>query len=174
MKKTIRTEGKISIDDTCLYDDNFLHSLYAHKYGNKIPTLHIANRKHIKQAHYAILFYDASTEGKFVHWFVYNIHIPELPDTVDNKFFQDHSYPTFRNDFGNPGYGGPEPPSGIHHYVLQPIKYMDEITEDEVSGAMHIHQASTYDRVMSLFKNRENEEFIESTEILYDSKNKGE
>ncbi len=174
MKKAILTEGKIEVDPVCLYDGNYLHSQFARKYGNKIPTLHIQNKKHIQHPHYAVLFYDKSTPNNFVHWFVYNIHIPDLRDVVDNQFFMSNNYPTMHNDFGSPGYGGPQPPSGVHTYVFQPIKYETEITKQEVNDVMHLHQKETYERIMALFKNRDNVEFIEPTEVLYDSKNHGE
>ena len=58
--------------------------------------------------------------GLFVHWLVYHIPVsvkeldegvppvPELPNGIRQG----------RNGFGEIGYGGPQPPSGIHRYFL--------------------------------------------------------
>ena len=72
---------------------------------------------------------DASS-GDFVHWVVYNIPTDidgfkenaEISDIVDLGM----------TDFGRVGYGGPCPPSGIHHYHFK-LYALDEMIETEGS-----------------------------------------
>jgi Raf kinase inhibitor-like YbhB/YbcL family protein len=54
--------------------------------------------------------------GTFVHWLVYNIP----PDTLE---ITEGTLPIgaveAENDYGQKGYGGPQPPSGTHRYVFK-------------------------------------------------------
>ncbi len=56
-----------------------------------------------------------SSSGTFTHWILYNIS-PLENNTPENSLPKDSG--TIPNDFGNPGYGGPCPLIGIHHYVF--------------------------------------------------------
>lgn len=57
--------------------------------------------------------------GTFRHWAVLNIppDTDRLPESVDTAP-GDKPFKYLRNDFGNAGYDGPQPPrgSGLHHY----------------------------------------------------------
>jgi len=71
---------------------------------------------------FAIIFDDPDAPSRiWVHWVLYNIpaeqagleeHIPNDKKLADGAL---HAI----NDFGNYGYGGPCPPSGIHRYVMK-------------------------------------------------------
>lgn len=52
----------------------------------------------------------------WVHWVVFNIDstISELPENTVPKAGTEGL-----TDFGKPGYGGPCPPSGTHHYLFK-------------------------------------------------------
>lgn len=56
--------------------------------------------------------------GRFIHWLLYNIP----PSTLQ---ILDGQTPAGAiegiNDFGKSGYGGPQPPSGTHHYHIRLI-----------------------------------------------------
>ncbi len=62
----------------------------------------------------APLVSDRGTYG-FVHWVMYN-----LPADVHKLKEGEAGFALGRNDFGNPGYGGPMPPAGHgrHHYYF--------------------------------------------------------
>lgn len=51
----------------------------------------------------------------FVHWVLYNI-----PADITSLSEGDDGYTSGKNDFGNPGYGGPMPPEGhgVHQYYF--------------------------------------------------------
>ncbi len=63
---------------------------------------------------------DPDAVGTWVHWVVYNIPgdatglLEDLPDgeTLANGGMQGE------NSWGDPGYGGPCPPRGSHHYIF--------------------------------------------------------
>jgi len=54
--------------------------------------------------------------GDWVHWLVWNIN-PETKLITENESPQGAIQGT--NDFGKQNYGGPCPPSGIHHYQFK-------------------------------------------------------
>src|ERR1051325_11461887 len=50
--------------------------------------------------------------GSFTHWLVWKI-----PPSTTSIAEGQHLGTEEQNGFGKPGYGGPCPPSGLHHYV---------------------------------------------------------
>ena len=81
----------------------------------------------------------------FVHWLVYDIEgtpTGSLPTGVSSS---PDSPPQGTNSFGKPGYGGPCPPSGTHHYRFT-MSALDEVLEvtgtprvDDLRAAMAGH-----------------------------------
>jgi Raf kinase inhibitor-like YbhB/YbcL family protein len=59
--------------------------------------------------------------GTFVHWVLYDL--PPLTQQLPEGVPKQPKLPTGgiqgKNDFGNPGYGGPCPPSGTHRYIFK-------------------------------------------------------
>ena len=98
------------------------------RYGkNQIPNLQISN---LKKKYFAIFIYDISTPNKFVHWFIYNIPKSSLQNFLykiqnHEKRFQslNLNIHQIKNDFHKIGYGGPQPPSGIHTYKIILYEY---------------------------------------------------
>ena len=65
---------------------------------------------------YALIVEDPDApSGTFTHWLIYEIPkgASELKQGEGSAFTQGN------NDFGKSGYGGPCPPSGVHHYVFK-------------------------------------------------------
>ena len=62
----------------------------------------------------ALIVDDPDARG-FIHWIAFNIP-PGATGTIREGIYPDADPPQGRNDFGHLGYGGPCPPSGIHHY----------------------------------------------------------
>lgn len=57
----------------------------------------------------------------FVHWVVYDIpaEVRHLPEAVPPQATLLNGGVQGKNDFGNLGYGGPCPPSGVHRYFFK-------------------------------------------------------
>jgi Raf kinase inhibitor-like YbhB/YbcL family protein len=64
--------------------------------------------------------------GTWTHWLLFNVPpqvvaIPEAIPATSQIRLGAPDAPTYQgtNDFGKPGYGGPCPPGGTHHYVFR-------------------------------------------------------
>lgn len=59
--------------------------------------------------------------GNFVHWLLYSLpaHITTLPENLPAKEILDNGAKQGITDFGSTGYGGPNPPSGVHRYIFK-------------------------------------------------------
>jgi Raf kinase inhibitor-like YbhB/YbcL family protein len=66
--------------------------------------------------------------GDFVHWVVFNI--PADKDGLEENADMSDIADLGMTDFGRPGYGGPCPPSGSHHYHFK-LYALDEILRIE-------------------------------------------
>jgi Raf kinase inhibitor-like YbhB/YbcL family protein len=64
--------------------------------------------------------------GDFVHWVVFNIPV-EVNGFKENARVSEIA-DLGSTDFGRPGYGGPCPPSGTHHYHFK-VYALDEMLE---------------------------------------------
>ena len=80
--------------------------------------------------------------GLFTHWLVWNID-PKTTEIAENSVPKGAVQGT--NDYPNPGYGGPQPPSGTHRYYFK-IFALDQILDlksgakrAEVDAAMRGH-----------------------------------
>jgi Raf kinase inhibitor-like YbhB/YbcL family protein len=86
-------------------------------YGeNKVPPLHLdelpANTRSV-----ALLVEDPDApRGNFTHWILFNVD-PETRDIDEN--FVPALGRQGQNDFGEPAYDGPKPPSGEHRYYFR-------------------------------------------------------
>lgn len=85
---------------------------------------------------------DAPMDKPFVHWVLYGV-------PADTEGLDEGSAlgTPGTNDWGEPGYGGPQPPvgHGTHHYHFhvyaldQPVELDAGATKDELLGAMREH-----------------------------------
>jgi hypothetical protein len=70
----------------------------------------------------ALIVDDPDAPGQiFVHWVLYDIppEVQQLPKAIAPQATLLNGGTQGKNDFGNLGYGGPCPPSGIHHYFFR-------------------------------------------------------
>ena len=69
---------------------------------------------------FALVLYDPEG-GDWIHWAVFNIppKCSSIPEKASGTANMPAGCVELTNDFGSPGYGGPEPPpgSGTHHYI---------------------------------------------------------
>jgi Raf kinase inhibitor-like YbhB/YbcL family protein len=69
---------------------------------------------------YALIVEDPDApSGTFTHWLVFDIprNLNGLKQGAGND--QQSGFSQGKNDFGKIGYGGPCPPSGVHHYIFR-------------------------------------------------------
>lgn len=92
---------------------------------------------------FALIVNDPDAPKKvFVHWVVFNIpgNQTELPENVKKGDFLQGN-----NDFEKKSYGGPCPPSGMHHYYFTlyaldtHLNLPSEATKEELFQAMEHH-----------------------------------
>lgn len=127
---TVRA-GELKIVSPSFSNGGTIAAKFGHEGGNARPSLKIegvpANAKSL-----ALIVDDPDAPGGlFTHWLVWNID----PETTA---IGEHSVPKGvvegTNDFGEAGYGGPQPPSGTHRYYFK-IFALDQMLE-LASGAM--------------------------------------
>ena len=64
--------------------------------------------------------------GDFVHWIVFNIPVDK--DGLEENAKVNDIADLGKTDSGRPGYGGPCPPSGIHHYHFK-VYALDQVID---------------------------------------------
>jgi Raf kinase inhibitor-like YbhB/YbcL family protein len=88
------------------------------------------------------LIVDDPDARNFIHWVVFDIpgasagSLPEGLRATDAP-------PQGRNDFGRPGYGGPCPPSGTHHYRFTLWALSSRLGLNGTPSAAEVRTAST-------------------------------
>jgi len=94
-----------------------LEDRHANNKGNEQPALHFSGVP-AEAVELAVICHDpdAPLPDGFTHWVLYGLppSTVELPPNADDRFRPGP------NDFGNAGYGGPQPPPGHgpHHYYF--------------------------------------------------------
>jgi Raf kinase inhibitor-like YbhB/YbcL family protein len=91
--------------------------------NSKIPSKYTCDGKNVaprlivsdipSHAKVLVLIVDDSDapSGTWVHWTVFDVAVSSSEMEIDGSLGKEGL-----NDFGNVGYGGPCPPSGMHHY----------------------------------------------------------
>ncbi|WP_242057830.1 MULTISPECIES: YbhB/YbcL family Raf kinase inhibitor-like protein [Nostoc] len=100
----------------------------------------------------ALIVDDPDAPGRtFVHWVIYDIPntIHQLPEHTPTVKTLPNGGVQGKNDFGNFGYGGPCPPSGIHRYFFK-LYALDKsldlpagATKNQILAAMEGHILAT-------------------------------
>ena len=106
------------------------YSLYG---GNKSPPLSWSGAPE-GTVSFALIMEDADA-GNFSHWVIFNIPatVFELAENQPYTATIAGIGPQSINDFPGVGYGGPSPPSGVHHYYFR--LYALDITLNLSPGA---------------------------------------
>lgn len=111
-------QGSLSISSSAFEDYGMIPMKYTCDGENISPPLEISNVPNEANS-LALVMHDsdAPVEGGWTHWIVFNIK-PE-----SHIIFQEGSIPSGvmegTTNFQKPGYGGPCPPSGTHHYEFR-------------------------------------------------------
>ena len=89
---------------------------FSHEGGNSNPPLKIEGVPPNAKSLALIVDDPDAPSGLFTHWLVWNID-PKMTSIAE------HSVPNGAvegtNDFGESGYGGPQPPAGTHRYFFK-------------------------------------------------------
>ena len=101
---------------------------------------------------FVLVAHDPDAPGAdWLHWVAWNIPAATraLPAGVSTKDRLPDGTQQGRNDFGRPGYGGPCPPGGTHHYVFS-LRALDttltlpaKASRDAIEKAMQGHVLAT-------------------------------
>lgn len=106
------------------------------------PPLEIKNVPSKAKSLVLIMDDPDSPNGTFVHWLMWNI--PSEKTEVEEDQMADQEVEG-TNDFGNVGYGGPCPGSGVHRYFFRlyaldiTLKLPASTTRDELEEEMEEH-----------------------------------
>jgi Raf kinase inhibitor-like YbhB/YbcL family protein len=110
--------------------------------GKRIPALYTGDGRNISPplewtgtpegtAAFALSVEDLDAPGGiWVHWLMYDLPgtMCTLPEAVDPSSIVFSSAKQGRNDFGNFGYGGPEPPPSAEHRYVFSLLALDACT----------------------------------------------
>jgi Raf kinase inhibitor-like YbhB/YbcL family protein len=117
-QQPVNTSGTFHILSNAFKDGDSIPAIYTCDSSNISPELHW-NNPFKNAVTFALIVDDPDAPmGTWVHWVLYNIPVT---DTVLNEHTSkdtalsngaEQGIPSF----GKPGYGGPCPPSGVHHY----------------------------------------------------------
>ena len=106
----------MKIASSAFENKQMIPSKYTCDGENINPPLQITEVPSNTQSLVLIVDDPDAPSGDWVHWLVWNIN-PETKLITENESPQGAIQGT--NDFGKQNYGGPCPPSGIHHYQFK-------------------------------------------------------
>jgi len=137
----------------------FLLKSTSFENGGRIPRLYTCDGKDVSPALFwtgvpertaalALIVNDPDApRGDWVHWVLFDMPAKrrDLPEYVAVGDTIRGGGTHGLNDFGNLGWGGPCPPSGMHQYIFTlyaldaPLNLRARATRDDVVGAMRGH-----------------------------------
>src|SRR5690349_8163143 len=105
----------MKITSTAFAEGDTIPKQYTRDGADKSPPLHIEDVPEKAKSLVLIMEDPDAPSGTFTHWILFNIS----PGT---KEIHEDAAPVMatqgRSDWGEVGYGGPQPPSGEHHYFF--------------------------------------------------------
>lgn len=111
-------QGSLTLKSSVFEENEMIPTKYTCEGENVNPPLEFINIPEAAKS-LALLVHDsdAPIPGGWTHWIVFNI------DPMINRKIAENSVPEGAiegtTNFGLPGYGGPCPPSGTHHYEFR-------------------------------------------------------
>lgn len=111
---------------------------YSKEGGNKRPPLSFEDiPAHAKSL--AVIVDDPDApHGTFTHWLAFNISptVREIGENAASAPMQEG-----RNDYGQPSYGGPKPPSGEHRYFFKLYALDDSLSLPRGASRLDMEEA---------------------------------
>jgi Raf kinase inhibitor-like YbhB/YbcL family protein len=134
--------GKVKITSSAFQEGGTIPDKFSKNGQNVSPELRIegvpSNAKGL-----AIIVDDPDApSGLFTHWLAWNID-PKTPQIAEGS--APSGAVQGKNDFGDVGYGGPQPPSGTHRYYFKvfalnsPLDLKSGAKRKDVDAAMKGH-----------------------------------
>lgn len=132
----------MKISSSAFEEGGAIPDKFARKGGDKSPALNIEDVPDGAKSLVLIMDDPDAPKGLFTHWILFNVS----PRT---KEIHEDSAPVMatqgRNDYGDVGYGGPQPPSGEHRYFFK-LYALDSVLSlsrgakrEEIDGAIKGH-----------------------------------
>jgi Raf kinase inhibitor-like YbhB/YbcL family protein len=116
---------------------------YSKKGGNLSPPLEWHGMPAGTKSLALIVDDPDAPSGTFVHWLLYDIPISlsELAEGVQRTGHLPGGLRQGHNDFGEIGYGGPQPPSGTHRYFFRLFALDSELDLPPGASRKELEQA---------------------------------
>jgi hypothetical protein len=132
----------MTITSTAFQNNDEIPARYGRAYDDVSPPLDFEDFPE-NAASLALIMDDPdATSGTFTHWVVYNIS-PATTQIAEGELPSGATEGV--SDYGQEGYGGPQPPSGIHRYVFKLFALDSQLdlepgaTSEELQEAMEGH-----------------------------------
>lgn len=133
LKKEV-ARGVMKIESPSFSNNEMIPPNYTCDGANVNPPLMISGAPEDAKSLVLIVDDPDAPSKTWVHWTIWNID-PDTKEILENGIPQ--GAVEGMTDFGIPGYGGPCPPSGIHHYFFK--LYALDITLDLSSSASAVN-----------------------------------
>ncbi len=135
-----KVDAALMLTSPDMGEGEYIHHKFTCQGVNISPALEFVNVPE-KTKSLALIVHDPDAPGgDWVHWVVYNIPPEKL------EFSQGWAYGIEgKNDFGKESWGGPCPPSGIHHYIFAAyaldamLDLKKGVSRQELEAAMKNH-----------------------------------
>ena len=137
-------ESTFTLNSPAFKNGSPIPDKYAYKTGNLSPPLQWVGAPANTKS-FVLINDDPDAPSKvWTHWVLWNIpaDCKELKEGVGvkaSKIMGDISQGI--TDFGDAGYGGPAPPSGVHKYMLKLYALSDTLKLSKVSGKKKVEDA---------------------------------
>jgi Raf kinase inhibitor-like YbhB/YbcL family protein len=112
----VANAGEMKMSSPAFKDGGNIAAKFSREGGNTNPPLKIENAPANAKSLALIVDDPDAPGGLFTHWLVWNID-PKTTSIAEGSAPKGAIEGT--NDFGSSGYGGPQPPSGTHHYYFK-------------------------------------------------------
>lgn len=135
----------MKLTSSAFENNQYIPAKYTCDGDNVNPPLSITGTPEEAKSLVLIVDDPDATNGDWTHWTVFNI-------APDAKAIKENSVPAGsiegKTNFRNPGYGGPCPPSGIHHYQFKLYALPAVLNLDATAGKKDIEKAME-DRILA-------------------------
>ncbi|HUD46917.1 MAG TPA: YbhB/YbcL family Raf kinase inhibitor-like protein [Candidatus Baltobacteraceae bacterium] len=110
---------------------------YSKDGGNQRPPLRFEDVPATAKSLAIVVDDPDAPQGTFTHWLAYNIP----PDTREISDERTVTMQQACNDYGQPGYGGPRPPSGEHRYFFKLYALDDQLSLSRGASRLDLEEA---------------------------------
>ncbi len=113
-------QSGMALNSSAFSNDGAIPVKYTAKGDNLSPPLSWSSAPNNTKS-FAVLCQDPDAAGgNFTHWIIFNLpaNTSQLNEAVPANGTLANGAKQGNNDFGKVGYSGPDPPSGVHHYVF--------------------------------------------------------